>query len=167
LDIFFRDEHLDDFKCEKCNQTGEVVIRRQFIQLPRVLILHLKRYQYQEVKIEDEMDAIFNDVDPQEFASGYDTTSRISYKLIKNDSRINIPTYLSLKMLTANETHLKLPKSSSIKQSKPSSVNAKSINQKKYLVNLENVAKSTLEKSDNSKKALTSQTNRVNSFKSK
>lgn len=68
LDIFFRDEHLDDFKCEKC-ESLEVFIQRKLVKLPRVLILHLKRYQFQETLIENEMEAIFNDIDPNEITN--------------------------------------------------------------------------------------------------
>ncbi len=61
LEVFFQDENLEDFKCEKCANKG-AIIQRRLIKLPRILILHLKRYQFQEVRTENEMEAAFNDV---------------------------------------------------------------------------------------------------------
>lgn len=78
LDIFFQDEHLDDFKCETCQTIEQVTIRRKFAKLPRILILHLKRYQFQE--------------------------SDSEFKLVKNDSSLKIPQYLKLNSLTTAET---------------------------------------------------------------
>ena len=109
LNVFFHEEHLTDFKCEKCLNTGDVVIRREFVRLPRVLILHLKRYQYQEVKLENEMEAIFNDIELQDVVTT-NTGAKISWKLNKNDSQIKIPRYLTLKMLTCPAANLGLPK---------------------------------------------------------
>jgi uncharacterized UBP type Zn finger protein len=83
LNIFFRDEHIDDFKCEKCNTIEKVTIKRKFAKLPRILILHLKRYQFRETK-----ESPFED-----------------FKLIKNDSDIIIPRYLSLNPLTTSNNN--------------------------------------------------------------
>jgi len=83
LNIFFRDEHIDDFKCEKCNTIEKVTIKRKFAKLPRILILHLKRYQFRETK-----ESPFED-----------------FKLIKNDSDIIIPRYLSLNPLTISNNN--------------------------------------------------------------
>ncbi|KAM4024449.1 ubiquitin carboxyl-terminal hydrolase 37 isoform 2-T2 [Anomaloglossus baeobatrachus] len=44
LDLFFRKENLE-YSCEKCNGKSAVVIHK-FSRLPRVLILHLKRYSF-------------------------------------------------------------------------------------------------------------------------
>ncbi|XP_066432126.1 ubiquitin carboxyl-terminal hydrolase 37 isoform X2 [Eleutherodactylus coqui] len=44
LDLFFRKEDLE-YSCEKCNGKSAVVIHK-FSRLPRVLILHLKRYSF-------------------------------------------------------------------------------------------------------------------------
>ena len=109
LNVFFHEEHLTDFKCEKCLNTGDVVIRREFVRLPRVLILHLKRYQYQEVRLENDMEAIFNDIELQDVVTT-NTGAKISWKLNKNDSQIKIPRYLTLKMLTCPAASLGLPK---------------------------------------------------------
>ena len=55
-----------------------MTIRRKFAKLPRILILHLKRYQFQE--------------------------SDSEFKLVKNDSSLKIPQYLKLSSLTTTET---------------------------------------------------------------
>lgn len=44
LDLFFRKEDLE-YSCEKCNGKSAVVMHK-FSRLPRVLILHLKRYSF-------------------------------------------------------------------------------------------------------------------------
>ncbi|XP_073503506.1 ubiquitin carboxyl-terminal hydrolase 37 isoform X1 [Phyllobates terribilis] len=44
LDLFFRKEDLE-YSCEKCNGKSAVVVHK-FSRLPRVLILHLKRYSF-------------------------------------------------------------------------------------------------------------------------
>ncbi|CAI9533396.1 unnamed protein product, partial [Staurois parvus] len=44
LDLFFRMEDLE-YSCEKCNGKSATVIHK-FSRLPRVLILHLKRYSF-------------------------------------------------------------------------------------------------------------------------
>ena len=76
--MFFQDEHLNDFKCEKCNNVG-VCIMRKFVKLPRILILHLKRYQFQEIEVENEMEAIFNDNVLPDEAPITETPSKIMY----------------------------------------------------------------------------------------
>ena len=97
LDFFFRDEPIDDFKCEKCDRV-QVHINRKFNKLPRVLILYLKRHQNEFGTFETESD-IFE----------LDQSSK-SYKLTKNDCEIKIPKYLTLKYLTCNTSQLQLPK---------------------------------------------------------
>ncbi len=86
LDIFFRDEHIDDFKCETCESIQKVTIRRKFAKLPRILILHLKRYQFQEI----------NESSSEQSAA--------TFKMIKNDSHIQIPNYITLSSLVSAET---------------------------------------------------------------
>ncbi|XP_073401497.1 ubiquitin carboxyl-terminal hydrolase 37 isoform X2 [Dendrobates tinctorius] len=44
LDLFFRKEDLE-YSCEKCNGKSAIVVHK-FSRLPRVLILHLKRYSF-------------------------------------------------------------------------------------------------------------------------
>lgn len=107
LDIFFKDELLTDFKCEKCNTKGENLIKRKFVRLPRVLILHLKRYQFKEV-IEEKPIIINNDdIDLDEPRPA--ETKIVSYKLIKNESSILIPHYLNLSHLITSSKDLKQP----------------------------------------------------------
>lgn len=78
LEIFFQDEHLNDFKCEKCENIG-VCIKRKIVKLPRVLILHLKRYQFQEIEVENEMEAIFNDAVLPDSEPLAEASSKIMY----------------------------------------------------------------------------------------
>jgi uncharacterized UBP type Zn finger protein len=81
LELFFRDEHLNDFKCEKCNSVEEVCIQRKFLKLPRVLILHLKRYQYKEIKeakIENEQDDEIEETDENSLPTNEVSKSRYS-----------------------------------------------------------------------------------------
>lgn len=103
MDIFFQDEVLNDFKCEKCSTRGHHLIKRKFIRLPRVLILHLKRYQFKEVIEENSIDEILNE-DRSNLAKV------VSFKLVKNESSILIPRYLELKhLITSNDNDLKKP----------------------------------------------------------
>ncbi|XP_076458433.1 uncharacterized protein LOC143292129 isoform X2 [Babylonia areolata] len=46
LDIFFQKEEID-YRCEKCGHT-KAEVTHKFAKLPRVLILHLKRYTYNQ-----------------------------------------------------------------------------------------------------------------------
>lgn len=105
MDVFFQDELLDDFKCEKCKLTEEVVIKRKFSKLPRVLILHLKRYQFREQEPEmrplDELE--LDDV------ISLESNQNFGFRLVKNDSALKISRYLTLKHLLSEETSLKLP----------------------------------------------------------
>lgn len=121
LDVFFKEEVLDDFKCESCQNVQEVIIRRRFTKLPRILILHLKRYQFQEVvsvastsSSTNELESIAEGMtdEPQQ-----NTISR-NFRMFKNDSVIKIPPYLTLKWLTAEQSTLKLPKQIPIELSK-------------------------------------------------
>ncbi|XP_045388475.1 ubiquitin carboxyl-terminal hydrolase 29 [Lemur catta] len=65
FDLFFKAEELE-YKCEMCNHNSSVAMHK-FSRLPRVLIVHLKRYR-------------FND----------------AWLLVKNEQQIYIPKYLSL-----------------------------------------------------------------------
>ncbi|CAF0909838.1 unnamed protein product [Brachionus calyciflorus] len=118
LDIFFKDELLTDFKCEKCNTRGENLIKRKFVRLPRVLILHLKRYQFKEVveeipktefnTINDDLGLFDDDHKPNE--SPTKNEKIVSFKLVKNESSVLIPCHLNLNhLLTTNTKELKLP----------------------------------------------------------
>jgi len=128
LDIFFQEESLNDFKCEKCESVQEVVIKRKFSRLPRVLVLYLKRYQFQEVKRQNDIIPVnsaneqTNGEIQEQSASLVDKpqqqqhqeqqpkveTRTNNYQLVKNDSIIRIKPYLTLKFITSNE--LQLPK---------------------------------------------------------
>ena len=104
LDIFFQDESLNDFKCEKCENKEEVVIKRKFVKLPRILILHLKRYQFQDINANQSSTDQSAEPDQQV------KTKQPQYRLYKNDSYVKIPRFLTLKFLTAEKPVLQLPK---------------------------------------------------------
>ncbi|XP_076989483.1 ubiquitin carboxyl-terminal hydrolase 29 [Tamandua tetradactyla] len=65
FDLFFKAEELE-YNCEKCKHRDSVAVHK-FSRLPRILIVHLKRY-------------FFNDV----------------WLLVKNDQQVDIPKYLNL-----------------------------------------------------------------------
>eukprot|EP00081_Caenorhabditis_elegans_P013509 NP_492524.2 Ubiquitin carboxyl-terminal hydrolase [Caenorhabditis elegans] len=46
LDAYFGEEHLDDFKCSKCNKTGDVSKQSDYVKLPPVIVIQLNRYKY-------------------------------------------------------------------------------------------------------------------------
>jgi uncharacterized UBP type Zn finger protein len=98
LDLFFKDEILKDFKCESCKDIGEVVIKRKFSKLPRVLILHLKRYQFQ-LKNENFKKSNINQ--HQE--------NKTNFKFYKNDSTVKIPKFLTLKYLLDETAIINIP----------------------------------------------------------
>ncbi len=120
MDIFFKDEVLNDFKCETCQEVKEVIIKRKFVKLPRVLILHLKRYQVQEITSTKSVSPVPENQPPADLfdSESSDTTTAFekkqtvvtSYKMVKNDSPIVIPRYLSLNDLLADSETLKVPK---------------------------------------------------------
>ena len=109
LNDFFKNEILTDFKCEKCQEIKEVLIKRKFTKLPRVLILHLKRYQFHEKTnsagacSSSSAEQLYNQEEKSE-------STGPSYRLIKNESIIKIPRYLSLHNLLTDSESLKLPK---------------------------------------------------------
>lgn len=122
MELFFQDEHLNDFKCEKCNSIEEVCIQRKFKKMPRILILHLKRYQFKEIQVENEMEAIFNDLDPKSPTAPLTeedpnlpaetkttTTKEIRYKLVKNDQSVQIPKYIDIEPFVCRQSNLQLP----------------------------------------------------------
>lgn len=45
LEKFFKADLTNDYKCESCKTIGSAEITRKFTQLPRILILQLKRYE--------------------------------------------------------------------------------------------------------------------------
>ncbi|XP_004439286.1 PREDICTED: ubiquitin carboxyl-terminal hydrolase 29 [Ceratotherium simum simum] len=65
FDLFFRAEELE-YNCERCRHTSSVAMHK-FSRLPRVLIVHLKRYSFNGV-----------------------------WLLVKDNHRVHIPKYLSL-----------------------------------------------------------------------
>ncbi|XP_003406695.1 ubiquitin carboxyl-terminal hydrolase 29 [Loxodonta africana] len=81
FDLFFRAEEIE-YKCEKCKHKCSVAMHK-FTRLPRVLIVHLKRY-------------IFNDC-------------RV---LVKDNQQVGIPIYLSLSPHCDENTKPPLPFSS-------------------------------------------------------
>jgi hypothetical protein len=117
LDIFFQDESIEDFKCEKCgNNKEDIVIHRKFFRLPRILILHLKRYNHMikrdekstnEKNKDSNLGTSTSSVTSLEAKSNETVTSTVTKK---NASFINIPRYLTLQFLVIDKTLLKLPK---------------------------------------------------------
>lgn len=95
LDLFFHDEILKEFKCESCKNFGEAIIKRKFSMLPRILILHLKRYQYQI------MNENLNKSSNNELKE-----NKYNFRLYKNDSIVKIQKYLTLKFLADNKTKI-------------------------------------------------------------
>ena len=108
--LYFRDEELDDFKCEKCSHT-KVVIKKKLAKLPRVLIMHLKRYQIQaivtEVPVEKPNEL---DFESDQVAAEPKMTTITSYNLVKNDSAIRIPRLVTLKDVIANDIPVDTPR---------------------------------------------------------
>jgi hypothetical protein len=117
LNVFFQDEQLSDFSCPKCSTSERMFIKRKFVRMPRVLILHLKRYQLHETPVNSgscknqqqsnaEFDSLWqaapnlSAADEQQ-PSSTTTTSRpaITYSLVKNDAVVRISRYLTLKHL--------------------------------------------------------------------
>ncbi|XP_003277323.3 ubiquitin carboxyl-terminal hydrolase 29 [Nomascus leucogenys] len=82
LDLFFREEELE-YNCEMCKQKS-CVARHTFSRLSRVLIIHLKRYSFNNAGL-----------------------------LVKNNKQIYIPRYLSLSSYCNESTKPPLPLSSS------------------------------------------------------
>ena len=125
LDIFFQDESIEDFKCDKCgNNKDDIVIHRKFYRLPRILILHLKRYDHlikREEKLstktsnEKNKDSNINLTSGTSTGNGNTSDSKINETMTstitkKNASFIKIPRYLTLQFLITDESILKLPK---------------------------------------------------------
>jgi uncharacterized UBP type Zn finger protein len=96
LNLFFQDEILKDFKCENCKNSGEAIIKRKFNILPRILILHLKRYQFQLINQN------LNKSNYNEYPD--------NFRLYKNDSTVKISKFLNLKFLTDYKTKEYIPK---------------------------------------------------------
>ena len=121
LDIFFQDESIEDFKCEKCgNNKEDIVIHRKFFRLPRILILHLKRYNHmikrdekltneknKDSNVNSNLGASTSSVTSLEAKSNETVTSTVTKK---NASFINIPRYLTLQFLVIDKSLLQLPK---------------------------------------------------------
>ena len=120
LDKDFQTEYLNDFKCEQGASVQEVVIKRTLTKLPRILILYLKRYQCVEVSLPTAQQAATTDtdIDQQLLADPFEllspttdsTTNQTvtdanqtskqaqkSFRLVKNDSPIEITRELTLK----------------------------------------------------------------------
>lgn len=70
---------MSDFKCELCNRMGSTTIQKHLTKLPRILVLHLKRYKFKSS------------------VSCHENNLR----LIKNDSEIKIPIFLTLNTLAS------------------------------------------------------------------
>lgn len=100
---------MDDFKCESCASVQEVIIRRKLTKLPRILILYLKRYQFIEVNSpanptssEQPTTAVDTETAAAE-STGQQSANKV-YRLVKNDSDVEITRELSLKAHLMRDT---------------------------------------------------------------
>ena len=53
LQTFLKDDTLDNkdkYKCEKCEQCSKAKIRNELCKLPTVLVFHLKRFTFPQMK---------------------------------------------------------------------------------------------------------------------
>lgn len=48
LEEFFKDERIEDFKCERCNRRGDVSRRTKIHTPPKILVLQIKRFEYEK-----------------------------------------------------------------------------------------------------------------------
>lgn len=141
MDANFKDEYLNDFKCEGCESVQEVVIRRQLTRLPRILILYLKRYQCVEVAPDYPLNSTSELTDAEIVAelSGQPpqqqpTTAAKTYRLVKNDSDVDITCELSLKSYLMRDSHtneVKVERPKPVGTSELSKVRSKSCEQTK------------------------------------
>ena len=46
INEYFRQEHINDFKCDKCKKTGEIVKTQEILAFPKVLVVNVKRFVY-------------------------------------------------------------------------------------------------------------------------
>ncbi|KAF1768651.1 hypothetical protein GCK72_000463 [Caenorhabditis remanei] len=46
LDSYFGEEHLDDYKCQRCSKTGSTSKQSDYVKLPPVIVIQLNRYKY-------------------------------------------------------------------------------------------------------------------------
>lgn len=79
--MFFSEEKIHDFKCDTCKSAQNAVIKRTIVKLPHVLILQLKRYNYQEVIKTSRSTKI---------------KPKTTFEMTKNKTEIQIPFHLSL-----------------------------------------------------------------------
>ena len=43
MDLYLREERIDEFKCDICKQTGKVTKKTDIVKFPPLLIIHLSR----------------------------------------------------------------------------------------------------------------------------
>lgn len=46
LDLFVKEDTVDDFQCDNCDEKSESKIQVQITRLPEILIIHLKRFDF-------------------------------------------------------------------------------------------------------------------------
>lgn len=46
IDEYFKQEHINDFKCEKCKKTGEIVKTQEILAFPQILVTNVKRFVF-------------------------------------------------------------------------------------------------------------------------
>merc|ERR1740128_1600247 len=47
MDLYLREERIDEFKCDICKRTGKVTKKTDIVKFPPLLIIHLSRF-YQD-----------------------------------------------------------------------------------------------------------------------
>ena len=43
MDLYLREERIEEFKCDICKQTGKVTKKTDIVKFPPLLIIHLSR----------------------------------------------------------------------------------------------------------------------------
>ena len=46
LDLFVKEDTIDDFQCDNCDEKSEAKLQVQITRLPEILIIHLKRFDF-------------------------------------------------------------------------------------------------------------------------
>ena len=45
MDLYLKEERIDEFKCDICKKTGKVTKKTDIVKFPPLLIIHLSRYR--------------------------------------------------------------------------------------------------------------------------
>lgn len=65
MDLYLREERIDEFKCDICKQTGKVTKKTDIVKFPPLLIIHLSRWGfliiYKAVKLKYDLFRFYQD----------------------------------------------------------------------------------------------------------